>query len=197
MHSSHLHKVVSTYYRTSALDVAVRKLKALDTDYPFHAIIGRGISGIAFGAILAHLLNKDFGVVRKGESTHGRTVSELPTCFVPKQSPQYVIVDDLIASGATIKAIREGVETACPTAQCVGIYLYQDADVGSIHDASTAELLYELNLTNRILSDGEVYCNVEDCISELRKRAIYAIVQKKLRNKKVPARKRISKSRVN
>jgi adenine/guanine phosphoribosyltransferase-like PRPP-binding protein len=40
---------------------------------------------------------------------------------------RYIIVDDFISSGNTMRAIHEDVKAAVPNAQCVGLLMYNQA----------------------------------------------------------------------
>ncbi len=65
----------------------------------FDAIACRGVSGLLIAPIVAMRLNKTLIVVRKGEKTH--------SCYVVEgdhAAKRYLILDDFIASGATVRA---------------------------------------------------------------------------------------------
>ena len=68
---------------------------------------------------IAELLNKHIVVIRKyGERCYSEFPMEGVTPF------RYVIVDDLVCSGSTIKHIKNTIHEDCPKARCVGVYCY-------------------------------------------------------------------------
>jgi adenine/guanine phosphoribosyltransferase-like PRPP-binding protein len=86
-------------------------------------LVVTGVSGIAFGALLAHGLGLHLAVVRKEERRHSPNTLE---CAHPGPF-RWVFVDDHITSGATANRVFDVMKALRPRAPCVGIYLYQDA----------------------------------------------------------------------
>jgi hypothetical protein len=99
----------------------------------FDAVVVRGMSGLLVGPMVASLLKKPWCIVRKsGECTHSdHKVVEGWHNF----KTYIIIIDDLIASGATVKLIQQTIhdqaraysenwERGIP--ECVGIYLFND-----------------------------------------------------------------------
>jgi adenine/guanine phosphoribosyltransferase-like PRPP-binding protein len=99
---------------------ATKRLKPLSNT--FEAVAFRGMSGSIFGSVVATRLNKPIVLVRKGENRHSAYSVE------GVEPATYIIVDDMIASGATIDAIVSEMKNFHPQAKCVGIYLYHDTD---------------------------------------------------------------------
>ena len=67
---------------------------------------------------IAEILNKNIIVVRKDEKRY----SEF---FIEGVSPsRYVVVDDLICSGNTLKHIIDSIHDDTPRAKCIGAYFY-------------------------------------------------------------------------
>jgi orotate phosphoribosyltransferase len=86
--------------------------------HTFDAIAFRGMSGALAAAPLALKLNKHLICVRKGESTHADyDVEGALGC-------RYIIVDDCISSGATVRTIQDKIHQSDPLSNCVAIYLY-------------------------------------------------------------------------
>lgn len=98
--------------RKAVIKEAKRRLKNVQ----FDAVAVRGVSGMAMGFSIADALGKDIVVVRKGENRHSYFNVEYP-----ERVKTYVIVDDFIDGGSTVRAITE----AMPDRKCVGIYLYK------------------------------------------------------------------------
>lgn len=92
----------------------------------FDTIACRGVSGILPAGIVGFLLNKPISVIRKpGENNHSGLDVE------GKHYASYVIIDDLIASGDTIRDTISRMKKrasdygeAIPV--CKGIFLYND-----------------------------------------------------------------------
>jgi adenine/guanine phosphoribosyltransferase-like PRPP-binding protein len=101
-----------------AVDYAVQQLEGVD----FNMIVFRGFSGAVIAPTVAAKLGKMWALVRKpGDSAHSsRRVEGIVR-------GKYVIVDDFIDSGNTIretvKAVGQQVVPAEP-AKCVGVVLY-------------------------------------------------------------------------
>lgn len=119
----------------------------------FDTIAFRGLSGSLVAAGVGIKLNKRLVAIRKGESSHGQPVEHAGWEPVVR----YVIVDDLIASGGTVKAIQESVKSEWPKARLVGVALYQNAypwtrPNAKIIDATKAELIKEIANAQRLPS---------------------------------------------
>lgn len=88
----------------------------------FDAIAFRGNSGALIAPIVAYLMNKDIICVRKdGEDSH--------TIFTKVEGNRlvqsYVIIDDFIDTGNTIKIIKNMIALHLnPNAKCISIVLY-------------------------------------------------------------------------
>jgi adenine/guanine phosphoribosyltransferase-like PRPP-binding protein len=88
-------------------------------------IAARGLSGIAAASALSYETGIPLIVVRKGwDKQH----SSMPVQGPPDVN-QYVIVDDMIATGATMQAIVAGVQKNWgESVKLKGIFLYCDGD---------------------------------------------------------------------
>ena len=118
----YLRPVVDAELRGRAIDKALPVLRKRK----FDAIAVRGMSGATIGAILADRLDKDLYLVRKGnevESSHSSYKVEGPDGPI-----DYIIVDDFVATGATIEAVLLDMTKYFPHAKCVGLYLWRDAE---------------------------------------------------------------------
>lgn len=107
-------RVVSYYLKavvcTQNLAVTVRALKAciLESGLEFNAIAFRGMSGAFVVPMLATRLRKGIIVCRKpSEESHGRAFEGL--CI----GGNYIIVDDFIGGGTTVRGIIDVVNAHC------------------------------------------------------------------------------------
>lgn len=115
---------LKTESRTEAIETAIRDLTPHLGE--FDAIAFRGMSGALIAPEIARRLNKGLIMVRKQtEDSHSSYKAEgLLGC-------RYVIVDDMIASGDTVKAIQKTIRAEedenaiCPRSQCVGLWMHR------------------------------------------------------------------------
>lgn len=121
-------------YLKGVLDPEKRKKiidRAFETLQPeahtFDAIAFRGMSGALVAVPLADKLGKNLMLVRKGENCHSTFSVE------GVLSQRYIIVDDLICTGHTIRQILDTIksvatqkETECKP---VGLYLYWHTEI--------------------------------------------------------------------
>ena len=86
----------------------------------FDAIACRGVSGLLIAPIVAMRLNKTLLIVRKKEETHSHFEVE-----GNHGAKHYIILDDFIESGDTVKEIAKAIHKVNPTAHCVGYIAYK------------------------------------------------------------------------
>lgn len=112
---AYIRRVVDGVSREGLIENALEVLKPRSSD--FASIAVRGMSGATIGAILAYLLKKDLIIVRKSDhDTHSTYNPEGRLDGSP-----YIIVDDLISSGYTMRAILNKIKSR---GVLVGAYLY-------------------------------------------------------------------------
>jgi hypothetical protein len=119
-------KVVHSQYLGFALDhvqLRDRVNKAVRLLRPhadkFEAIAIRGYSGSLVGPAVAMRLRKDLIIIRKPSDN-----SHSPYQVEGVQAGSYLIVDDQIATGKTINAIKDAVAAWHQPSRLAGIYLY-------------------------------------------------------------------------
>lgn len=105
------HKVRNKYIIQTLCDI--RKLQ-LD----FDTIVASGTSGLMIAPPVAELLNKNLCIVR----TTDKCYSEFPVEGVVPH--RYIIIDDLICSGNTVKRILREMKEHAPRGICMGVYSY-------------------------------------------------------------------------
>ena len=91
-----------TRSRSYGVATAIKNLK----DVSFDTVAVRGVSGMTLGSILAHVLKKNLCIIRKDDGSHSCRELESGRHF----QGRYIIVDDLIDTGKTIKAIIKAIE---------------------------------------------------------------------------------------
>jgi len=128
--AAHTSRVLNHKYRNSVIIKAICSLRKIEQD--FDSIACCGVSGLMVVPQIAEILNKNIIIVRKDE----RRYSEF---YLEGVSPsRYVIVDDLICSGLTIKRIINSIEEDTPRAKCTGVYFYLGEECA--YNASNSKL---------------------------------------------------------
>lgn len=116
------------------VDKIADKMITLQAEVPFQAIAFRGASGAAMAYPISAQLNIPLIYVRKPrEQSHGDNIEG-----TNREITKYIIVDDFIETGKTIKDIIKAIDDAadryydlhCPI-KCVGIVLYAEQDPDS------------------------------------------------------------------
>ena len=115
--ASHTCRVLNHKARNKVIIKAVCDLRKISDR--FDSIACCGVSGLVVVPQIAELLDKHIVVVRKPDE------ERYSDFYVEGVSPfRYIIVDDLICSGNTLKWIRQAIHEDNPKAQCVGLYCY-------------------------------------------------------------------------
>jgi len=124
-HTSYLKQVVPTTERKKTVNKAVRRLRKMlkDGEIEFDAIAFMGMSGALVAPTIAARLDKEIIMVRKGgvdPPTHSK--HEVEGNHHSDTPIKYVVVDDIIFSGNTMKYMLNAIG---PEHKCVGHYLYR------------------------------------------------------------------------
>lgn len=106
--------------------LAVKKLRAIKRNHPFDAIAFTGSSGAALAYPLSYLLKLPLIHVRKGSSHYGGGKIEGTI-----SSKRYIIIDDFIETGASIRRIIKAVNSELEDAKLVAICLYSSNRLAS------------------------------------------------------------------
>jgi adenine/guanine phosphoribosyltransferase-like PRPP-binding protein len=114
--ASHTCHVLNHKVRNKIIIKAVCDLRKIADE--FDSIVCCGVSGLMVVPQIAELLNKNILVVRKNEKRYSDFRSEGVAPF------RYVVVDDLICSGATIRHIKNIIKDEYSRAKCIGVYCY-------------------------------------------------------------------------
>ena len=115
--STYLGEALAGGCNRNLLNKLAAKVRASGVE--FDAIAVRGCSGMLMGPALAMRMNKGIIMVRKDRrSSHSGYDVEGPW-----DGCHYIIVDDFIASGETVRTIVDAVADFS-TSKCVGIFCY-------------------------------------------------------------------------
>lgn len=118
--ASHTCRVLNHKERNRAIIKAVCDLRKIADS--FDSIACCGVSGLMVVPQVAELLNKHIIVVRKGEKCYSEFRTEGVAPF------RYIILDDLICSGGTVKHIKRVLKDEYPRSSCVGVYCYMPSE---------------------------------------------------------------------
>jgi orotate phosphoribosyltransferase-like protein len=122
-------------YIKRAFDPVLLRRIALETYQVMRSVgaevvVVRGLSGTVVATTMAALFNTPFAIVRKpNESSHSSFGLEVHTVFSEETFNNetyrdWIIVDDLISTGTTIREIKDKVDSSVIKGICKGIVLY-------------------------------------------------------------------------
>lgn len=140
--ASHTCHVLNHKVRTSIIIKAVCDLRKISDS--FDSIACCGSSGLMVVPQVAELLNKNILLIRKStEKCYSNFAIEGIAPF------RYIILDDLICSGNTVRYIRSTVKDEYGRAKCVGLYCYLPNECAyTIETAKDFERNYGFPLLN-------------------------------------------------
>lgn len=145
--SSHLVQPMDPKSRAKTVENSVKRIR--ESGFEFNSIVVTGLSGIIIGTLLSEVLGVPLFVVRKKEhpQPHSYRYIEGPDQI---NAARYLIVDDLVSSGSTVKRILKEMSKAGPASKCVGAYFYDES--------------FDCTSTMRYLCDAWQYPPMIDCI---------------------------------
>ena len=130
--ASHTCHVLNHKIRNKIIIKAVCDLRKIADS--FDSIACCGVSGLMVVPQIAELLNKHILIVRKDEKRYSEFRTEGVAPF------RYVVVDDLICSGTTIKHITNNIKEEYSRAKCIGVYCYLPEECGYSADKQGSKL---------------------------------------------------------
>ena len=130
--ASHTCHVLNHKIRNKIIIKAVCDLRKISKD--FDSIACCGVSGLMVVPQIAEILNKNILVVRKDERRYSDFTTEGVAPF------RYVVIDDLICSGKTIKHITDTIKEEYPRARALGVYCYLPEECGYPADYEGSKL---------------------------------------------------------
>jgi len=114
--ASHTCRVLNHKARTKAIIKSVCHLRPMA--HTFDSIVCCGTSGLLVAPQIAEILDKHIVVVRKDQKCYSDFVVE---GVAPNR---YIIVDDFICMGDTIRHIMDSISEDSPSSRCYGVYCY-------------------------------------------------------------------------
>jgi len=114
--AAHTSRLLSHKYRNKIIINSYSYLNKLDIYYD--SIACCGTSGLMVVPQIAELLKKNIILVRKQIDGYSDFLVE------GSAANQYIIIDDLVCSGNTVKHIIKNIRRETPRSKCVGVYCY-------------------------------------------------------------------------
>ena len=130
--ASHTCHVLNHKARNKIIIKAVCDLRKISNT--FDSIACCGVSGLMVVPQIAEILNKNIIVVRKGERCYSEFRTEGVAPF------QYIILDDLICSGSTVRHIKKVIKDEYSRSYCAGIYCYLPNECAYRNDEDGSKL---------------------------------------------------------
>lgn len=118
--SAHIDTILNFSYQNSTIKeiLATIKRKNLKPD----VLVCTGISGIVPTVLVGAKLKKKICIIRKKKSEYSEYDIE---GYIPEENDKYLIIDDQIYTGNTLKRILEKLEKEhLSNKNCIGIILY-------------------------------------------------------------------------
>lgn len=126
-HTRYLSKVFNPFLFQEIVKLTLDKARQLQKELEFDTIAFSGMSGSAMAFILANELNCTLLAVRREkEASHFVSGSRNEVVEGFYDANKYLIVDDFISSGDTIRRIASKIHGVNKLSECVGILLYSD-----------------------------------------------------------------------
>ena len=132
----YLEEALRPVNRTEIINRTIKYLKGIK----FNSVVVSGASGLAIGPIIAYKLRKNLVIIRKPkEKTHSDDMVE------GQLGKSYIIIDDFIDTGATIRRILRTIAKDGQWAKCVGVYTYMRGNDWNNHKLTKTLKLININ----------------------------------------------------
>lgn len=122
-------EIITSQYLQSALTpgdikIIVKRLIAKLKHLDFEAIAFQGYSGALIAPIVAYKMNKCPILVRKETFKDAHSCQAVEGLYSHKRIIKYIIIDDFIDTGTTIRNINYKINQTTGTYECIGVALY-------------------------------------------------------------------------
>lgn len=123
LYSDYLHCAIDLHIRKKIINKAVIFLRKQQKTSEFTGVAFRGVSGALIAPSIADKLRCDLLVVRKKDGSHS-------SCEIEGNlTDKYIIIDDFVRTGETLRIIVDKIRKYVPESKCVGVYFYYPKDV--------------------------------------------------------------------
>lgn len=118
--ASHLRHILNVEGREIAVEFCSQVIKKIMLTTDIKTVVSCGLGGISIASITAYKLHLGQAFVRKREGAHSEFLVE------GGLSNQFVIIDDMIESGRTMRHIFGHISSVTDISLCKAIILYND-----------------------------------------------------------------------
>ena len=118
--ASHTCRVLNHKARTKAIIKSVCHLRPMV--HTFDSIVCCGTSGLLVAPQIAEILDKHIIVVRKDQKCYSEFLVE------GVAPDRYIIIDDFICKGYTVRHIMDSISEDSPSSRCYGVYCYMNEE---------------------------------------------------------------------
>ena len=126
-HAIWLHDLVNPKDLKIVCSTIAKQVKADRKNFGIDAIIVTGVSGNVIGGAISFLTGIPLIIVRKDEKNHSGYEIEYADSLDRLENLRYIIIDDLIDTGSTIKRIQEKIDRKFNDNKLMKIYLYNQS----------------------------------------------------------------------
>jgi len=128
--SKYLWKIFDNHKYHNLIARSVKTIQQLKDELKFDTIVFMGHSGASVAYPIHYLTGIPIALVRKSnDNCHGYSVEGEHKIY------KYLIVDDFIATGDTIRMITEKIDYNLGTLECAGVYCYNSDDFSYIMES--------------------------------------------------------------
>lgn len=120
-HALYLNTCFNIPARNKTIEELVQYIQS--SNLKFDSLVVTGISGLVIGSILSYKINKNLCVVRKNRKTHSLLKVESGRDIIDS----YLIIDDIMDSGKTVRSIIKELRNAeriSGLKRCIGGIFY-------------------------------------------------------------------------
>jgi len=156
--TEHLYKSLVPSLLRNTIKKGAKILKYLDSrpNTKFDTIAFAGMSGALIAPGIALATNKELTLVRKaGDKHHGSSITK--GVEGNANINRYIIVDDLVSSGATVRRIQRQIRKYYPDAMCVGVlqlHYVSEYDMNPERENRLLYPAYNLKPKNKTKEEG-------------------------------------------
>lgn len=144
------------FIKPAQAKVIVKKCIKLLSKMEFDAIAFRGLSGALIAPTIAMEMGKELIAVRKTKGDHSTYMVE-----GDRAARTYVIVDDFIGTGSTVRTMLNQIKEYAPGAECIGVLQAYYIDGITDIDCLSYEDIFTTKLVNKWKEDYQLKRNAE------------------------------------
>lgn len=137
INTKYLNKVYETKKFKATVDKVVKEIRKIHKKTKINAIAFTGSSGAALAYPVSYITGIPLLCVRKSTKDN-HYHNKLEGYVNPKN---YVIIDDIIATGRTVKSIRKAIAKESPKSKLLNVVLYNQLGAGGFNKYFDANII--------------------------------------------------------